>query len=129
MDERREKIEEILINAGVEGDDLMFPSAQTLADKILDLFPQWIPVGEGLPRELTAENGAKELLSYEFFQDIEVENPVYCGCGKCDFCLDFTDVPETIIQHVPISWITIKDIYAKIVKHYKALPQPPKDLT
>ena len=73
-----------------------------------------------MPRALTAENGAKGLLMGEFFEDMEITNPDFCGCGACDFCREFDDVPETIIQRVPISWMTIKDIYAMAVKHLGA---------
>lgn len=73
-----------------------------------------------MPRSLTAENGAKSLLSGEFFEEIEVQNPLYCGCGDCDMCNDFPDEHEFIIQKVPVRWDTIKSIYAKIVSYYLA---------
>ena len=71
-----------------------------------------------LPDELTAENGAKALLIGEFSEPLEIENPEYCGCGDCDYCQEHPDTPETIIQHVPVSWTTIKDIYRRIVLNY-----------
>lgn len=72
----------------------------------------------GLPLSLTAENGAKGLLNGEFFEDIEVANEGYCGCGECDFCDEYPNEPETITQQVPVQWTTIKSIYQKIVEHY-----------
>lgn len=55
-----------------------------------------------LPRRLTAENGAKALLIGEFHEIMEDEsspgNPFI----------------------VPVTWDTIKDIYAKIVDHYSS---------
>jgi len=69
-----------------------------------------------MPTRLTAENGAKALLSGEFFESIEVQNPDYCGCGECDFCREFPDEEPTVVQSVPVSWTNIKDIYAKCVK-------------
>lgn len=73
-----------------------------------------------MPRSLSAKNGAKGLLIGEFFEEIEVPNEDYCGCGKCDFCIEIQDedATETIIKKVPVSWSTIKDIYAKIVEHF-----------
>lgn len=75
-----------------------------------------------MPRSLTAENGAKALLIGEFFEEIEVSNEEYCGCGKCDYCIEIQDenATETLIQKVPVSWDTIKKIYDKVVSHYGA---------
>jgi hypothetical protein len=70
-----------------------------------------------MPRSLTAENGAKALMIGEFFQHSFIPNPSYCGCGKCDFCHDFPDTPETIESKIPVSWNLIKKIYAFAVKH------------
>jgi len=70
-----------------------------------------------LPRKLTAENGAKALLSGEFSQSREIINPEYCGCGECDFCEDYPDTPEVTTQETIISWDNIKAIYNKIVSH------------
>lgn len=74
--------------------------------------------GVVMPRSLTAENGAKALLIGEFFESVEIHNEEYCGCGKCDYCMDFPDTEETITLKVPVSWTTIKEIYKKIVSHY-----------
>lgn len=71
-----------------------------------------------LPRELTAENGAKALLIGEFFEEFDVPNPDYCGCDDCDYCEQHPDEPEDLPQPVPVSWTTIKAIYAKIVEHF-----------
>lgn len=57
-----------------------------------------------LPKELTAENGAKTLLIGEFIEQIELH--------------DFED-DELYTHNVPVSWATIKEIYKKIVKHYQ----------
>jgi len=79
-----------------------------------------LSTGVVMPPRLTAENGAKALLMGEFFEKIEVQNEEYCGCGKCDYCIYIQDedTMETIIQKVPVSWTTIKEIYAKVVAHY-----------
>lgn len=73
-----------------------------------------------MPRELTAENGAKELLSGEFYSEIVVDCPD-CGISEfddsedmeCDYCHG----AGTVTQRVPVSWTTIKAIYAKAVEH------------
>ena len=74
-----------------------------------------------MPRKLTAENGAKTLLIGEFFEEIEVDNPDYRGCGNksgnCDYCREFPDEPPTTMQRVDISWTNIKEIYKIAVKH------------
>lgn len=75
-----------------------------------------------MPRTLTAENGMKGLLNGEFFETVEIANESYCGCGACDFCVDFPDTEETITLKVPVRWTTIKEIYAKIADHYDGKP-------
>lgn len=65
----------------------------------------------GMPKELTAENGAKALLSGEFNEVITVENPSICECGECDD-------PLYVNKKVPVEWSTIKAIYNKVVGHY-----------
>ena len=71
-----------------------------------------------------AENGAKTLLIGEFYETIEVKNQD-CLCDGCDtvsLCLNCEieqkDRQEYHTQKVPVSWINIKEIYRKIVKHY-----------
>ena len=72
-----------------------------------------------MPRELTAENGAKGLLIGEFFEEISIECP---ECLSMDVCDDDT-CPECfgtnkIEKRVPVSWTTVKEIYAVAVKHF-----------
>lgn len=67
-----------------------------------------------MPVELTAENGAKALLSGEFAELVEVPNPDYNGNGEDE---DDDGEPRTFTQAVPVSWTTIKAIYAMAVKH------------
>ncbi len=71
-----------------------------------------------MPRELTAENGAKKLFIGEFSECITINNPVYCGCGECADCRDDLGMIETISQEVIIEWSTIKRIYQKAVEHF-----------
>lgn len=72
-----------------------------------------------LPRELTAENGAKALFSGEFFEVNSLtcvacdENGINHAGDKCDICLG----SGTFEEKTAISWDSIKDIYKKIVEH------------
>ena len=66
-----------------------------------------------MPCELTAENGAKALLAGEFRELIEVPNPDYDPEDHDD-----DGEPEFVTQAVPVSWTTIKAIYAMAVKHF-----------
>ena len=77
---------------------------------------KWIP----MPSELTAENGAKALLSGEFSESIKI------GCGYCDNGVSYDDDLEQCEEcdglggyncTVPVSWTTIKEIYAMAVKY------------
>ena len=71
-----------------------------------------------LPKELTAENGAKYLLSGEFFEIWGSE----CQChGYSDECKDCGGT-GIIDEKVPVSWTTIKDIWKMAVKHF--IPKP-----
>lgn len=71
-----------------------------------------------MPRELTAENGAKALLIGEFFEELVIQ------CSECsnidigvqDNC-HICDGRGEYSQTVPVQWSTIKDIYAMAVKH------------
>lgn len=70
-----------------------------------------------LPRALTAENGAEALLMGEFFETIEVPCPECAEKDEvsddCDLCGGFGE----IVQNVPVSWDTIKEIYEMIVEN------------
>ena len=59
-----------------------------------------------MPRRLTAENGAKALLTGEFFEEHE--------CSYYDTDGELVECTEK----VPVSWDTIKEIYKTIVAHY-----------
>ena len=76
-----------------------------------------------MPRALTAENGAKGLLMGEFYETIEFTCPDCDGgeyhdleTDQCGTCKDTGQVT----QEVPVSWTTIKAIYAKAVEHLGA---------
>lgn len=91
---------------------------------------QWIAgraaaSGEGvvMPRSLTAENGAKAVLLGEFSESVIVECPECNGSGEIDRPWHGSDPCEScdegkVKQDVPVSWTTIKAIYAAAVKHF-----------
>ena len=74
-----------------------------------------------MPRELTAENGAKGLMSGEFHEVVTDDCP-YCDATgyldvdeeiECDCC----NGAGHIERKVTVGWDTIKEIYAMAVKH------------
>ena len=72
-----------------------------------------------MPRSLTAENGAKALLSGEF--KVVVDEPQYCDCGEedCEEC-EYTELYGLqAVFEVMVPWTVIKKIYAKAVEHLK----------
>lgn len=70
-----------------------------------------------LPKELTAENGAKALLSGDFFEEMRMECPVCGDYGNNPTC-DGCDGEGHIDIKLRVSWTNIKSIYKRIVKHY-----------
>lgn len=87
----------------------LFPRPGKAAKKVL------------MPKQLTAENGAKSLFMDEFEENIELECQACGGTGEnlyeigetCKGC----DGAGFFTQSVPVSWTTIKEIYAMAVKH------------
>lgn len=73
-----------------------------------------------MPRALTAENGAKGLLMGEFEEVIESTCMECFGIRKndCKYCQG-TKITRIIF---PISWTTIKEIYAKCVENLEVKP-------
>ena len=70
-----------------------------------------------MPRELTAENGAKAALMGEF----QIEFPIVCyDCylnGENENCLICGGSGE-YIRSINVPWTTIKEIYRSTVKHF-----------
>lgn len=61
-----------------------------------------------MPRELTAENGAKALLMGEFFEVVDLE------CGACDQDNEECECcggNGSYTYRIPIGWDTVKEIY------------------
>ena len=79
-----------------------------------------LPEGYALvPIRLTAENGAKGLLSGEFSETKYINCPECFGDDECETC----DGSGRIEITVPVSWTTIKEIWAKGVEHFAAAPK------
>lgn len=79
-----------------------------------------IPDGYVLvPKKLTAENGAKSVLSGEFSETKFINCPECFGDDDCETC----DGSGRIEITVPVTWTTIKDIWDKVVEHFAAAPQ------
>ncbi|WP_224375900.1 hypothetical protein [Klebsiella grimontii] len=72
-----------------------------------------------VPMRLTFENGAKGSLSGEFSETMFVNCPECFGDDECETC----DGSGRIEITVPITWTTIKEIWAKGVEHFAAAPQ------
>lgn len=83
----------------------------TLIKKLLDKSNQKTVL---MPGELTAENGAKYLMSGEFSESTEFDCHECNGddSEECEIC----ESTGTITNKVPVSWTTIKNIYALAVK-------------
>ncbi|QFH65050.1 hypothetical protein FR773_10045 [Leclercia adecarboxylata] len=82
--------------------------------------PYTVPDGYCIiPMKLTAENGAKDALSGEFSETKFINCPECFGDDECETC----DGSGRIEISVPVSWTTIKEIWAKGVEHFAAAPQ------
>ncbi|EOD58144.1 hypothetical protein [Citrobacter freundii] len=79
-----------------------------------------IPDGYVLvPNRLTAENGAKGVLSGEFSETKFINCPECFGEDECETC----DGSGRLEITVPVTWTTIKAIWAKGVEHFEAATQ------
>ncbi len=84
------------------------------------IMQQAVPDGYALvPSKLTAENGAKGALSGEFSETKFISCPECFGDDECETC----DGSGRIEITVPVSWTSIKEIWAKGVEHFAAAPQ------
>lgn len=72
-----------------------------------------------VPKKLTAENGAKNVLSGEFSETKFINCPECFGDDECETC----DGSGRIEISVPVSWTNIKAIWAKGVEHFAAAPK------
>ncbi len=67
-----------------------------------------------VPKKLTAENGAKGVLSGEFSETTFISCPECFGDDDCETC----DGSGRIEIKVTVSWTTIKTIWAKGCEHF-----------
>ncbi|HHV5813019.1 TPA: hypothetical protein ACUJAG_005151 [Klebsiella pneumoniae] len=101
---------------------------EELAEGIRALHPNagnspTIPEGYVMvPMRLTAENGAKGSLSGEFSETKFVNCPECFGDDECETC----DGSGRIEITVPVTWTTIKEIWAKGVEHFAPAQQEVK---
>ncbi|EPJ4168882.1 hypothetical protein R2538_003729 [Citrobacter freundii] len=72
-----------------------------------------------VPKKLTAENGAKGVLSGEFSETKFINCPECFGDDECET----RDGSGRIEITVPVTWTTIKAIWAKGIEHFEAAPQ------
>jgi len=66
-----------------------------------------------MPAALTAENGAKALMMGEFKEHLNLPCVCDSDLDDCELCNGTGEID----QEVPVSWTTIKEIYAMAVKH------------
>ncbi|OIY11678.1 hypothetical protein BED43_20120 [Citrobacter freundii] len=93
---------------------------QNIPENIPGGNPPVTPDGLALvPKRLTAENGAKGVLSGEFSETKFINCPECFGDDECETC----DGSGRIEITVPVSWTNIKAIWAKGVEHFAAAPQ------
>lgn len=71
-----------------------------------------------VPKKLTAENGAKGVLSGEFSETKFINCPECFGDDYCETC----DGSGRIEITVPVSWTNIKAIWAKDIEHFTTVP-------
>ena len=67
-----------------------------------------------VPKKLTAENGAKGVISGEFSETTFISCPECFGDDDCETC----DGSGRIEIKVPVSWTTIKTIWAKGCEYF-----------
>lgn len=94
----------------VNGDILFTDEQRELANELLALRKASL-----MPSELTAENGAKAALMGEFTEEASMPCTECFGDDECENC----DGSGRILVEAPISWTTIKSIYAKAVEHFQ----------
>ena len=87
-------------------DSSIVVTAELISDKVL------------MPKELTAENGAKGLLRGEFKGSIQLPCPECYADEDTNYECDICSGSGHYFQVVYVSWATIKEIYAMAVKEF-----------
>ncbi|MXG31225.1 DUF551 domain-containing protein [Escherichia coli] len=91
-------------------DDTLYVRADLVNGNSPGIPDGWVIV----PKKLTAENGAKGVLSGEFSETTFISCPECFGDDDCETC----DCSGRIEIKVPVSWTTIKTIWAKGCEHF-----------
>ncbi|WP_213786780.1 hypothetical protein [Citrobacter portucalensis] len=126
--DRLHQIREILSKAAAQSDGCNLSYAMADAVKVIDGELESRKAGNTpitldgcvmVPKKLTAENGAKGVLSGEFSETKFITCPECFGDDECETC----DGSGRIEITVPVTWTTIKAIWAKGVEHFAAAPQ------
>ncbi|WP_254925744.1 hypothetical protein [Citrobacter freundii] len=100
--------------------NLLTVTAQSLMDRCKAANSPVAPDGWVMvPMRLTAENGAKGLLSGEFSETTFINCQECFGDDECETC----DGSGRIEITVPVTWTTIKEIWAKGIEHFAAAPK------
>ncbi|EGF7334303.1 DUF551 domain-containing protein [Escherichia coli] len=104
---------------GIERSDAMLHGAEPVSQtyKLNELAGNSPVIPDGwvmVPKRLTAENGAKGVLSGEFSETTFISCPECFGDDDCETC----DCSGRIEIKVPVSWTTIKTIWAKGCEHF-----------
>jgi len=76
-----------------------------------------------MPKSLTAENGAKSLFMGEFSEQMEMTCPECADEEEHDEDCVICNGSVQYLQKVPVSWSTVKDIYAMAVSKLALPPQ------
>ena len=110
---------------GVFGDAAVQKVLDNLSQQKLvhrDVLPFSLPVTPDgwvmVPKRLTAENGAKGVLSGEFSETTFISCLECFGDDDCDTC----DGSGRIEIKVPVTWSTIKSIWDKGIEYFAAKP-------
>ncbi|EAN4811093.1 hypothetical protein H5518_003367 [Salmonella enterica] len=126
--DRLHQISEILSKAAAQSDGGNIGYAMADAVKVINEVLECRKAGKFpitqdgyvmVPKKLTAENGAKGLLSGEFSETKFINCPECFGEDECETC----DGSGRLEITIPVTWTTIKAIWAKGVEHFEAATQ------
>ncbi|EOA2155732.1 DUF551 domain-containing protein [Escherichia coli] len=109
---------------GIERSDAMLHGAEPVSQtyKLNQLSGNSPATPDGwviVPKKLTAENGAKGVLSGEFSETTFISCQECFGDDDCDTC----DGSGRIEIKVPVTWTTIKSIWDKGIAYFAAEPR------
>lgn len=126
--DRLHQIHEILSKAAAQSDGGNLGYAMADAVKVINEVQERRKAGKFpitqdgyvmVLKKLTAENGAKSVLTGEFSETKFINCPECFGDDECETC----DGSGRIEITVPVSWTNIKAIWAKGIEHFTSVPQ------